>query len=73
MVFFRAEYTKEIVNPVLGEQGVGGAMAIYGVFDAIVSFTRVVGSYPILACSIWNSFYRTHLHWSIFFSNMMVV
>ncbi|KAH6802570.1 Major facilitator superfamily protein [Perilla frutescens var. frutescens] len=35
--FVWAEYTKEIVNPVLGEQGVGGAMAIYGVFDAISS------------------------------------
>lgn len=33
----RAEYTKEIVKPVLGERGVGGAMAVYGVFDAIVS------------------------------------
>lgn len=38
---FRAEYTKEIVNPVLGEQGVGGAMAVYGVFDAIVSLMLV--------------------------------
>lgn len=35
--FVWAEYTKEIVNPVLGEQGVGGAMAVYGVFDAISS------------------------------------
>ncbi|XP_073282112.1 UNC93-like protein 3 [Primulina huaijiensis] len=35
--FVWAEYTKEIVKPVLGEQGVGGAMAVYGVFDAICS------------------------------------
>lgn len=34
---FRAEYTKFIVEPVLGEGGVGGAMAVYGAFDAIVS------------------------------------
>lgn len=34
---FRAEYTKFIVEPVLGEAGVGGAMAVYGAFDAIVS------------------------------------
>lgn len=30
------------MNPVLGEQGVGGAMAIYGVFDAIVSFILMI-------------------------------
>ncbi|XP_051132124.1 UNC93-like protein 3 [Andrographis paniculata] len=35
--FVWAEYTKEIVNPVLGEQGVGGAMAVYGAFDAVSS------------------------------------
>lgn len=34
---YRAEYTKQIVKPSLGERGVGGAMAVYGVFDAIVS------------------------------------
>ncbi|EYU26756.1 hypothetical protein MIMGU_mgv1a0198711mg, partial [Erythranthe guttata] len=33
--FVWAEYTKEIVKPTLGERGVGGAMAVYGVFDAI--------------------------------------
>lgn len=34
---FRADYTKDVVNPILGEAGVGGAMAVYGAFDAIVS------------------------------------
>ena len=34
---FRAEFTKYIVEPALGISGVGGAMAAYGVFDAIVS------------------------------------
>ncbi|KAM7253598.1 hypothetical protein ACFE04_021752 [Oxalis oulophora] len=31
----RAEFTKGIVNPVLGSAGVGGAMAVYGAFDAL--------------------------------------
>lgn len=35
--FLRAEFTKDIVKPALGESGVGGAMAVYGAFDAIVS------------------------------------
>ncbi|XP_022872735.1 UNC93-like protein 3 [Olea europaea var. sylvestris] len=35
--FVWAEYTKQIVKPSLGERGVGGAMAVYGVFDAICS------------------------------------
>ncbi|GFP98361.1 unc93-like protein 3 [Phtheirospermum japonicum] len=35
--FVWAEYTKEIVKPTLGERGVGGAMTVYGLFDAIVS------------------------------------
>ncbi|KAL8484013.1 hypothetical protein ACS0TY_026636 [Phlomoides rotata] len=35
--FVWAEYTKVIVKPVLGERGVGGAMAVYGIFDAISS------------------------------------
>lgn len=33
----RAEFTKEIVKPALGVSGVGGSMALYGVFGAIVS------------------------------------
>ena len=33
----RAEFTKDIVTPALGVSGVGGAMAVYGAFDAIVS------------------------------------
>lgn len=40
---FRAEYTKFIVEPVLGEAGVGGAMAVYGAFDAIVSTQCRIG------------------------------
>ncbi|OMO66191.1 hypothetical protein CCACVL1_21270 [Corchorus capsularis] len=35
--FVWADYTKDVVNPVLGEAGVGGAMAVYGAFDAICS------------------------------------
>ncbi|XP_039059447.1 UNC93-like protein 3 isoform X6 [Hibiscus syriacus] len=34
--FVWAEYTKDVVNPTLGEAGVGGAMAVYGAFDAIM-------------------------------------
>lgn len=33
----RDEFTKDIITPALGESGVGGAMAVYGAFDAIVS------------------------------------
>ncbi|TYI87507.1 hypothetical protein E1A91_D04G140300v1 [Gossypium mustelinum] len=35
--FVWADYTKDVVNPILGEAGVGGAMAVYGAFYAIVS------------------------------------
>ncbi|MFS7957026.1 putative Ion channel regulatory protein, UNC-93 [Helianthus anomalus] len=35
--FVWAEFTKYYVQPSLGESGVGGAMAVYGVFDAICS------------------------------------
>lgn len=35
--FVWAEFTKYVVEPVLGEAGVGGAMAVYGAFDAICS------------------------------------
>ncbi|XP_028081780.1 UNC93-like protein 3 [Camellia sinensis] len=34
---FKAEYTKYIAEPALGESSVGGAMAVYGAFDAICS------------------------------------
>ncbi|KAL2509511.1 UNC93-like protein 3 [Forsythia ovata] len=37
--FVWAEYTKYLIKPTLGERGVGGAMAVYGVFDAICSLT----------------------------------
>ncbi|THF99286.1 hypothetical protein TEA_028167 [Camellia sinensis var. sinensis] len=36
--FVWAECTKYIAKPALGESGVGGAMAVYGAFDAIVMF-----------------------------------
>ncbi|RZC76058.1 hypothetical protein C5167_000807 [Papaver somniferum] len=35
--FVWAEFTKEVVKPALGVSGVGGAMAVYGAFDAICS------------------------------------
>nr|GLL25808.1 UNC93-like protein 3 [Ipomoea trifida] len=35
--FVWAEFTKYLVQPKMGESGVGGAMAIYGLFDAICS------------------------------------
>ncbi|KAJ0771552.1 putative UNC93-like protein 3, plant [Helianthus annuus] len=35
--FVWAEFTKYYVQPSLGESGVGGAMAVYGAFDAICS------------------------------------
>ncbi|XP_031275962.1 UNC93-like protein 3 [Pistacia vera] len=35
--FVWAEFTKEIVTPTLGAPGVGGAMAMYGAFDALCS------------------------------------
>ncbi|KAK5836592.1 hypothetical protein PVK06_012386 [Gossypium arboreum] len=34
-----ADYTNDVVNPILREAGVGGAMAVYGAFDAICSLT----------------------------------
>ncbi|KAK8512275.1 hypothetical protein V6N13_097074 [Hibiscus sabdariffa] len=53
--FVWANYTKDIVNPVLGEAGVGGAMAVYGAFDAICSLTAGrltsgIKSITIIAC-----------------------
>ncbi|KAK8563683.1 hypothetical protein V6N12_035824 [Hibiscus sabdariffa] len=52
---FRAEYTKDVVNPTLGEAGVGGAMAVYGAFDAICSLvagrlTSGLRSITIIVC-----------------------
>uniref|UniRef100_A0A5B7AJJ7 Putative UNC93-like protein 3 n=1 Tax=Davidia involucrata TaxID=16924 RepID=A0A5B7AJJ7_DAVIN len=35
--FVWAEFTKDIVTPALGVSGVGGAMAVYGAFDALCS------------------------------------
>lgn len=37
--FVWAEFTKDIVTPALGVSGVGGAMAVYGAFDAMCSLT----------------------------------
>ncbi|KAK8337377.1 hypothetical protein V6Z12_A09G181100 [Gossypium hirsutum] len=42
--FVWASYTKDIVNPTLGEAGVGGAMAVYGAFDAITLRHRTVAT-----------------------------
>jgi hypothetical protein len=38
--FVWAVFTKNIVTPVLGVSGVGGAMAIYGAADAVVSLNH---------------------------------
>ncbi|KAG4152398.1 hypothetical protein ERO13_D04G119800v2 [Gossypium hirsutum] len=47
--FVWADYTKDVVNPILGEAGVGGAMAVYGAFYAI----RVLGKvYPLLMAAL---------------------
>ncbi|XP_027176197.1 UNC93-like protein 3 [Coffea eugenioides] len=35
--FVWAAFTKHVVQPTLGERGVGGVMAVYGVFDAVCS------------------------------------
>ncbi|XP_060201842.1 UNC93-like protein 3 [Lycium barbarum] len=48
--FVWAEFTKYIVKPIMGESGVGGAMAIYGVFDAICSL--VAGNFTFGLSSI---------------------
>ncbi|KAK1392595.1 putative Ion channel regulatory protein, UNC-93 [Heracleum sosnowskyi] len=53
--FVWAEYTKFIVEPVLGEAGVGGAMAVYGAFDAICSLaagrlTSGLNSITLIVC-----------------------
>ncbi|XP_021804395.1 LOW QUALITY PROTEIN: UNC93-like protein 3 [Prunus avium] len=39
--FVWAVYTKYIVTPTLGVSGVGGAMAVYGAFDAVVSIMQI--------------------------------
>jgi hypothetical protein len=53
--FVWAEYTKFIVQPFLGEAGVGGSMAVYGAFDALCSiaagrFTSGLSSITIIVC-----------------------
>lgn len=37
LINIRAEFTKHVVKPALGVSGVGGAMAVFGASDAIVS------------------------------------
>ena len=49
---FRAEFTKYIVTPALGVSGVGGSMAVFGAFDAIVS---IVMQIACLCFINWNS------------------
>ncbi|CAL5437498.1 unnamed protein product [Camellia sinensis] len=62
-----AECTKYIAEPALGESGVGGAMAVYGAFDAIVIVTSgVLGIlYPFLmaaALGIGDGIFNTQLN-----------
>ncbi|CAL5357822.1 unnamed protein product [Camellia sinensis] len=62
-----AECTKYIAEPALGESGVGGAMAAYGAFDAIVIVTSgVLGIlYPLLmaaALGIGDGIFNTQLN-----------
>ncbi|KAJ0771550.1 putative Ion channel regulatory protein, UNC-93 [Helianthus annuus] len=59
--FVWAEFTKYYVQPSLGESGVGGAMAVYGVFDAICSLAVgceptgvLLVVYPLLIAAIWG-------------------
>ncbi|CAL5437614.1 unnamed protein product [Camellia sinensis] len=65
--FVWAECTKYIAEPALGESGVGGAMAAYGAFDAIVIVTSgVLGIlYPLLmaaALGIGDGIFNTQLN-----------
>ncbi|GMP82393.1 hypothetical protein CsSME_00036720 [Camellia sinensis var. sinensis] len=53
---FWAEYTKYIAEPALGQSGVGGAMAVYGAFDAICSLamgrlTSGLTSITLIVCA----------------------
>ncbi|KAM7263246.1 hypothetical protein ACFE04_000929 [Oxalis oulophora] len=53
--FVWAEFTKGIVKPVLGSAGVGGAMAVYGAFDALSSlvagrFTSGLSNITYIVC-----------------------
>ncbi|CAH1437379.1 unnamed protein product [Lactuca virosa] len=55
IIHCRAEFTKFFVQPSLGESGVGGAMGVYGVFDAICSlaagrFTSGLTSITVIVC-----------------------
>lgn len=53
--FVWAEFTKYIVSPSLGVSGVGGAMAVYGAFDALCSLaagrlTSGLSSITLIVC-----------------------
>lgn len=50
--FVWAEFTKYIVQPTMGESGVGGAMAVYGVFDAICSLVAGHFTFGLSSISI---------------------
>ncbi|KAM3325395.1 UNC93-like protein 3 [Capsicum chacoense] len=50
--FVWAEFTKYLVKPTMGESGVGGAMAVYGVFDAICSLVTGHFTFGLSSISI---------------------
>ncbi|XP_016490327.1 UNC93-like protein 3 [Nicotiana tabacum] len=50
--FVWAEFTKYIVVPTMGESGVGGVMAVYGVFDAICSLVAGHFTFGLSSISI---------------------
>ncbi|OIT00951.1 unc93-like protein 3 [Nicotiana attenuata] len=50
--FVWAEFTKYIVVPTMGESGVGGAMAVYGIFDAVCSLVAGHFTFGLSSISI---------------------
>lgn len=58
---YRAEFTKEIVTPAIGVSGVGGAMAVYGALDAVVSLTKEPKEPKvILFLAYWRGFWEVN-------------
>ncbi|KAF5750955.1 UNC93-like protein 3 isoform X1 [Tripterygium wilfordii] len=53
--FVWAEFTKYVVTPALGVSGIGGAMAVYGAFDAICSLTAGRLTSSILSITLITS------------------